>query len=224
MTSLVRVPTKRPKLYLSGDEEADKLLADDPFALLVGMVLDQQVPLEKAFSGPFLLRQRMGTELDAAKIAAIAPDKFAAYFIDRPALHRFPASMAARVQELSRMLVQNYGGHAAAVWTTAETGEELLRRVKALPGFGEQKARIFVALLGKQLGVRPPGWEKAAGPFGRPGSLASVADIDSPDTLIAVREHKRAVKNAAKAHGANTGASKTGVAKSRPSKAGAGKE
>jgi len=217
-SSLAAMVTNKPLLYLSGDPEADRLLSQDPLALLVGMVLDQQVPLEKAFSAPFLLRQRMGTELDATKIAAMAPDKFAAFFIERPALHRFPASMAARVQDLCRLLVDDYGGDAAAVWTTAETGDELLKRVKALPGFGEHKARIFVALLGKQFGVRPPGWEKAAGPFGQPGSLASVADIDSPDALIAVREHKRAVKNAAKA-----GSAKTAAAKSGPAKAGSAK-
>jgi len=126
----------------------------------------------------------------------MAPDDLAALFIERPALHRFPGSMAARVHELCRLLVDEYGGDAAAVWTTAKTGEELFNNVRALPGFGEQKARIFVALLGKQLGVRPKGWEKAAGKFGEPGSLMSVADIDSPDALLAVREHKRAMKAA----------------------------
>jgi uncharacterized HhH-GPD family protein len=124
----------------------------------------------------------------------MAPDELAALFLERPALHRFPGSMAARVQDLCRMLVDEYGGDAAAVWTTATSGDELFKRVRALPGFGEHKARIFVALLAKQLGVRPKGWEKAAGPFGLPGSLASVADIDSPAALLAVREHKRALK------------------------------
>ena len=124
-------------------------------------------------------------------------DKLTALFVERPALHRFPGSMAARVQDLCRLLVEEYGGDAAAVWTTAATGEELFKRVKALPGFGEHKARIFVALLAKQLGVRPKGWEAVAGPFGKAGSLASVADIDSPSALLAVREHKRAVKAAA---------------------------
>jgi uncharacterized HhH-GPD family protein len=162
------------------------------------MVLDQQVPLEKAFSGPWVLRQRLGKDLDAAEIAAMNPDELTALFVERPALHRFPGSMAARVQELCRLLVQEYGGNAAAVWTGAATGAELFKRVKALPGFGEQKARIFVALLAKQLGVRPKGWESAAGAFGEAGSLASVADIDSPAALIAVREHKRAMKAASK--------------------------
>jgi len=183
-------------LPLTGDPRANKYLVEDPLALLIGMVLDQQVPLEKAFAGPWVLRERLGAELDAETIAAMAPDKLAALFVERPALHRFPGSMASRVQELARVLVDQYGGDAAAVWSTAKTGEELLQRVKALPGFGEQKARIFVALLGKQLGVRPKGWEDAAGKFGEPGSLISVADIDSPDALQAVREHKRAMKAA----------------------------
>ncbi len=183
-------------LPFTGDPQADKYLVDDPLALLIGMVLDQQVPLEKAFAGPWVLRQRLGRELDAAEIAAMDPDKLTALFVERPALHRFPAAMAARVQELCRLIVHEYGGDAASLWTTARTGDELLKRVKALPGFGEHKARIFVALLGKQLGIRPKGWEAAAGRFGEPGSLASVADIDSPAALQAVREHKRALKAA----------------------------
>jgi uncharacterized HhH-GPD family protein len=189
-----RVQKTAKSLPFTGDLKADKLLVDDPLALLIGMVLDQQVPLEKAFSGPWLLRERLGTELDAARIASMPSDELASLFIQRPALHRFPGSMAARVQDLCRLLVGEYGGNAAELWTTAGSGEELFRRVKALPGFGEHKARIFVALLGKQLGVRPTGWEKAAGVFGQAGSLASVADIDSPGALIAVREHKRAMK------------------------------
>jgi len=196
MARAARTPKSLP---FTGDPKADEYLVSDPLALLIGMVLDQQVPLEKAFSGPWLLRERLGTELDAARIAAMPPAEFAALFIEKPALHRFPGSMAARVQDLCRLLVQDYGGSASAVWTNAATGDELLRRVKALPGFGDRKARVFVALLGKQLGVRPKGWEQVAGPFGQPGSLASVADIDSPGALLAVREHKRAMKTAAKA-------------------------
>jgi uncharacterized HhH-GPD family protein len=191
-----RAPKTAKTLPFTGDAEADKYLVDDPLALLIGLVLDQQVPLEKAFAGPWILRQRLGSELDAAAIAAMDPDQLAALFVERPALHRFPGSMAARVQELCRILAEQYGGNAATVWTTAPTGEELFKRIKALPGFGEHKARIFVALLAKQLGVRPEGWEKAAGAFGERGSLASVADIDSPAALIAVREHKRATKAA----------------------------
>ena len=193
-----RAPKTAKSLPFTGDPDADRYLVDDPLALLIGMVLDQQVPLEKAFSGPWILRQRLGMALDAAEIAAMNPDELTALFVERPALHRFPGSMAARVQELCRLLVQDYGGNAAAVWTGAATGAELFKRVKALPGFGEQKARIFVALLAKQLGIRPKGWEDAAGAFGETGSLASVADIDSPAALIAVREHKRTMKAAAK--------------------------
>ena len=192
MARAARTPRSLP---FTGDPRADKYLVDDPLALLIGMVLDQQVPLEKAFAGPWVLRQRLGTELDAAKIAAMAPDELAALFVERPALHRFPGSMAARVQDLCHLLVQEYGGDAAAVWTTAVTGDELFKRVRALPGFGERKARIFVALLGKRLGIRPEGWEKAAGPFGQAGSLASAADVDGPGALLAMREHRRAVKS-----------------------------
>jgi uncharacterized HhH-GPD family protein len=189
-----RAAKRAKSLPFTADQAANEYLVEDPLALLIGMVLDQQVPLEKAFAGPWVLRQRLGAELEAARIAAMAPDELAALFLERPALHRFPGSMAARVQDLCRMLVDEYGGDAAAVWTTATSGDELFKRVRALPGFGEHKARIFVALLAKQLGVRPKGWEKAAGPFGLPGSLASVADIDSPAALLAVREHKRALK------------------------------
>jgi uncharacterized HhH-GPD family protein len=196
--SMARDVNTLKSLPFTGDPKADKYLAEDPLALLIGMVLDQQVPLEKAFAGPWVLRQRLGAKLDAARIASMDPDELTALFVEKPALHRYPAAMAARVQDLCRLLVDKYGGRAASVWTTAATGDELFKRVKALPGFGEHKARIFVALLGKQLGVRPPGWEKAAEPFGRPGALASVADIDSPGALLAVREHKRAMKAAAK--------------------------
>ena len=149
MPRAVKTPESLP---FTGDPRADKYLVDDPLALLIGMVLDQQVPLEKAFAGPWVLRQRLGTKLDAAKIAAMPSDELTALFVERPALHRFPGSMAARVQDLCRLLVDDYGGNAAAIWTTAATGDELFKRVKALPGFGEHKARIFVALLGKRLG------------------------------------------------------------------------
>jgi uncharacterized HhH-GPD family protein len=159
-----RAANTAKSLPFTGDPRADKYLVEDPLALLIGMVLDQQVPVEKAFAGPWVLRQRLGTKLDAANIAAMSSDELTALFVERPALHRFPGSMAARVQDLCRLLVQDYGGDAAAVWTTAATGDELFKRVKALPGFGEHKARIFVALLAKQLGVRPKGWETAAGP------------------------------------------------------------
>jgi len=188
-----------PALTLSGDEAADRLLSEDPLALLIGMVLDQQVPLEWAFSAPLKLKERLGGRLDAAAIAEMDPDALAAAFAERPALHRFPGSNAKRVQELCRLLVDRYGGEAAAVWTSAATGADLLSRVKALPGFGDQKARIFVALLGKQLEVRPPGWDAAAGDFGRPGTYMSVADITDSASLGKVRSYKQAKKAEAKA-------------------------
>jgi uncharacterized HhH-GPD family protein len=195
-------------LYLSGDEAADELLSTDPLALLVGMVLDQQVPLERAFRSPFDLKERLGGTMDAATLAAMDPDRLAEVFSARPALHRFPKSMARRVQEVCTLIVGEYDGDPAAVWTTAADGKQLLANVKALPGFGEQKARIFVALLGKQLGVRPPGWERAASPYGEAKSFRSVADIDSPEALAKVRQYKQRMKAKAKASAAK--ASKAG--------------
>ena len=186
-------------LALSGDPDADQLLSEDPLALLIGMVLDQQVPLEWAFAAPRRLRERLGGRLDAGEIAAMGPDAVAAVFSERPALHRFPAANAKRVQELCRIVVEEHGGKADRLWKTAKTGDDLLRRVKALPGFGEQKARIFVALLGKQLGVQPPGWQEAAGDFGATGSYLSVADVTGPESLARVREYKQAKKAQAKA-------------------------
>jgi uncharacterized HhH-GPD family protein len=194
-------------LYLSGDVAADELLSTDPLALVVGMVLDQQVPLEKAFRSPFELKERLGGNLDAAEVASMDPGALADVFSARPALHRFPKSMAGRVQDVCALIVASYGGDAAAVWTSAAGGKELLANVKALPGFGEQKARIFVALLGKQLGVRPTGWERAAAPFGKSGTYLSVADIDSPEALAKVRQYKQKRKAEAKA--------KAGVSPSR---------
>ena len=186
-------------LHLSQDPEADRLLSDDPLALLIGMVLDQQIPLEWAFSGPLRLKQRLGGTLDAAEIADTDPEALVKVFAERPALHRFPGSNAKRVQDLCRAIVDDYGGKAANVWTKAADGDELFRRVKALPGFGDQKAHIFVALLGKQLGVRPPGWEKAAGVYGKPGTTMSAADITDPSSLARVRAWKAEKKAAAKA-------------------------
>lgn len=186
------------KLPLSGDEAADRLLEKDALALLIGMVLDQQIPLEKAFKGPLELKERMGGTLDVEAIASADPDQLATIFATPPALHRFPGSMAKRVQELCHVLVDDYGGKAERVWKDAADGADLLRRVKALPGFGDQKARIFVALLGKRLGVAPPGWEEAAGGYGQPGSFKSVADIDGPDALARVRAYKKEMKAAKK--------------------------
>ncbi|HEV2891794.1 MAG TPA: HhH-GPD-type base excision DNA repair protein [Frankiaceae bacterium] len=188
-------------LRLSQDANADALLTRDPLALLVGMVLDQQIPLEKAFSSPYVLTQRLGHDLDAREIADLDPERLAELFATPPALHRFPGSMAGRVQELCRTLVEDHDGDAAKVWTGVKTGDELLRRVKALPGFGDQKAKIFVALLGKQLGVRPRGWREAAGVYGEDGCRRSVADITGTDSLREVREYKKQMKAAAKAAG-----------------------
>lgn len=188
-----------PKLALSQDAGADALLSKDPLALLIGMVLDQQIPLEWAFRGPLTVKERLGGRLDAGEIAAMDPDELTRAFAGPPAVHRFPAANARRVQELCRIVVEQYGGRAADVWKKAADGADLLKRVKALPGFGDQKARIFVALLGKQLGVRPPGWEDAAGPYAQPGSFMSVADIVDRDSLLRVRRYKAEKKAAARA-------------------------
>lgn len=187
-----------PKLALSGNPEADRLLSNDPLALLIGMVLDQQIPLERAFSSPLDLKTRLGGRLDAVQIAAMDPEDLAAKFAERPALHRFPASNAKRVQDLCRIVVDEYGGQASDIWTKAASGDDLYKRIKALPGFGEQKARIFIGLLGKQLDVTTPGWEAAAGKFGQPGTYLSVADIVDPDSLGRVRAYKQQMKAAAK--------------------------
>ncbi|MBV8463445.1 MAG: Fe-S cluster assembly protein HesB [Acidimicrobiales bacterium] len=188
-----------PTLHLSQDPRADQLLAESPLALLIGMVLDQQVPLERAFSAPSDLKDRLGGTLDASSLAAMDPERLVDLFRERPALHRFPGSMAKRTQELCRVLVEEYGGDAAAVWSGVADGAELLARVRALPGFGEQKAKIFVALLGKQFGVRPEGWRTVSAPFGEEGSFRSVADIDSPAALATVRQAKKEAKAAAAA-------------------------
>ncbi len=185
-------------LSITGDAAADALLDESPFALLTGMLLDQQIPMETAFSGPAKLRDRLG-ELDPRGIAGMDPEKLAAVMKQPPAVHRFPGSMAGRVQALAAAIVADWGGDTAAIWTQGDPdGAEVLRRLKALPGFGEQKAKIFLALLGKQKGLQAAGWEKAAGDYGAVG-YRSVADIVDADSLAKVREHKRAVKAAAKA-------------------------
>lgn len=190
--------TGMPTLRLSQDPDADALLSKDPLALLLGMALDQQIPMEKAFSGPHVLLDRMG-RLDAATVASYEPEAFAALVGRTPAVHRFPGSMAKRLQDLCEALVDDYDGRAERVWEGAADGKELLRRLEALPGFGKQKAQIFLALLGKQLGVRPKGWREAAGAYGEDGALKSVADVTSPETLQQVRAYKQSVKAAAKA-------------------------
>jgi uncharacterized HhH-GPD family protein len=182
-----------PSLPITGDPEADDLLVQDPLALLIGMLLDQQVPMEWAFGAPHRLRERLGGQLDAATIASTDPERLAELFKGPPALHRFPGSMAKRTQALCQLLVDDYGGDAAAVWTGAATGAELLRRLKALPGFGVEKAKIFTALLAKRFGVTPEGWREATTPFSD-DQPRSVADISSPETLQQVRAWKKMMK------------------------------
>ncbi|MGW1027767.1 HhH-GPD-type base excision DNA repair protein [Streptomyces sp. NPDC002577] len=187
-------------LHLAQQPEADELLGRSPLAALVGMLLDQQVPMEWAFAGPYTIAQRMGADdLDAHEIAAQDPEAFAALLSAKPAVHRYPGSMAKRIQQLCQYLVEHYDGDASAVWEGVDSGKELLGRLGDLPGFGKQKAQIFLALLGKQLGVHPEGWREAAGPYGEAGSYRSVADITGPDSLTKVRAHKQEMKAAAKA-------------------------
>jgi len=186
-------------LSLPVEAEANELLTRNPLALLIGMLLDQQVPLEKAFSSPYELVQRLGHEPTATELAAFDPEALAAVYSQRPALHRFPRAMAARTQDLARLIVERYDGDAAAVWTGARSGKELVARLAELPGFGGAKAQIFAAMLGKQLGVQPDGWREAAGRFGEDGSHYSVADIVDDASLAAVRAYKKELKAAAKA-------------------------
>jgi uncharacterized HhH-GPD family protein len=199
MTEQREVPPSRPALVpVTGNPDADRLLSEDPLALMIGMLLDQQVPMEWAFAGPLTLRERMGGQLDAARIATTDPAEFAAIFKGPPALHRFPGSMGKRTQALCQHLVDNYGGDAAAVWSGVEDGRELVRRVRALPGFGGEKSKIFSAMLAKRFGVRPPGWEEATAPFSD-DQPRSVADIDSAESLQRVRGWKRMMKAEKKA-------------------------
>ena len=187
-----------PTLNLVGDADADALLAADPLALLIGMLLDQQVPMETAFAGPKRLADRLGG-LDVYRIADADPDEFAAICARPPAVHRFPGSMAKRIQALCAEVTDRYDGDAATLWTSGDPdGKEVLKRLKALPGYGDQKARIFLALLGKQIGVRPEGWREAAGEYGEDGSRRSIADVVDAQTLQEVREFKKASKAAAK--------------------------
>jgi uncharacterized HhH-GPD family protein len=191
----------RTALHITGDDKADALLSRDPLALLIGMVLDQQVPIEKAFSSPADLLQRLGGKgpLDAATIAAMDPEELGDIFRERPALHRYPGSMAGRVQAVCRVVADEYANSADTIWKGVQSGEELMDRLRTLPGFGEQKAKIFAALLGKQLGVCPEGWRKVTTPYGKEGSSLSVADITDPESLLKVRATKKAMKAKAKA-------------------------
>ena len=187
------------RLQLTSDPAADALLSDEPFALLTGMLLDQQIPMELAFAGPRKIADRLGT-IDPRRIAECDPGEFARLCAETPAVHRFPGSMAKRIQDLAAEVVERYGGDAAALWTGGEPdGAEVLRRLKALPGFGEQKARIFLALLGKQYGVTPTGWRAAAGDYGKTGTHMSVADVVDKGSLDQVRAYKKKMKAAAKA-------------------------
>ncbi len=184
-------------IHITGDDVADQVLSDDPFALLVGMMLDQQYPMEHAFRGPAKLLDRFGS-LEPSRIASADPEEFAALCATTPAIHRFPGSMAARLQALAALVEERYDGDAARLWSQASTGKELLARVMELPGFGKQKAQIFVALLAKQLEVRPDGWEAAVGDYAQPGHR-SVADVVDPESLQKVRDFKKQKKAAAKA-------------------------
>ncbi|SNS85114.1 HhH-GPD-type base excision DNA repair protein [Actinacidiphila glaucinigra] len=186
-------------LHLAQQPEADALLSRSPLAALVGMLLDQQIPMEWAFSGPWTIAQRMGRDdLDAGEIAAFDPEAFSELLSQKPAVHRYPGSMAKRVQQLCQYLVEHYDGDAGAVWRDVSDGRELLARLNELPGFGKQKAQIFLALLGKQLGVTPEGWREAAGAYGERDSHRSVADITGPESLDKVRAFKQEQKRAAK--------------------------
>ncbi len=185
-------------LHITDDADADTLLTENPLALLIGMLLDQQIAMETAFTGPLKIEQRTGA-MDAGALAAIDPEDFEASFRQSPAVHRYPGSMATRVQALCRALVDDWGGDAAELWTRDDPdGATVLKRLKALPGFGDQKAKIFLALLGKQCGFDGAGWREASAPYGEAGSFRSVADIVSPDSLAKVRAFKQAAKAAAK--------------------------
>jgi uncharacterized HhH-GPD family protein len=187
-------------MYLASTAEANRFLESDSFALLTGMLLDQQIPVEKAFTSPHVLAGRMGVQqLGAAQIASYDAAQFEALFRQAPALHRFPAAMAKRVQELGRAVLERYDGDAASIWNTAPSGQQLVERICGLPGFGDQKARIFTALLGKQFSIRPAGWREATGAYGESGAHRSVADVTDAASLQKVRAFKKEQKAAARA-------------------------
>ncbi len=187
------------KLTISQNPEADALLSSSPLALLIGLVLDQQITLEKAFTAPLLLMQRIGEPLDAKKIASMDPQLLEEAFSEKPALHRFPTAMAQRVQDICEVVARDYGNDASRIWTDARDGKELFTRIQNLPGFGDMKAKIFVALLGKQLAIEVPHWREVSAPFGEPGSFRSIADIRDGESLTKVREFKAAMKAEGKA-------------------------
>jgi uncharacterized HhH-GPD family protein len=187
-----RAMDKPDRLHFTEDDQANRLLADDGLALLIGMLLDQQFPMERAFYGPQLLKERMGGDLSAEAIASWDPDEFASFFQGPPAVHRYWGAMAKRTQALTQVIIDDYDGRAEDLWETADTGAELLKRLKALPGFGDAKARIFVGLLGKRLGVRPEGWEEKAADW------PSIADVANFDDVAVLREKKRAMKESKK--------------------------
>ncbi|MBO1751603.1 Fe-S cluster assembly protein HesB [Actinotalea sp. BY-33] len=185
-------------LWMTGDPEADRLLDENPFALLVGMLLDQQVPMETAFAGPQKIAERLGG-FDVERIARADPEEFAALCATPPAVHRYPGSMAGRIQAVATAVLEEYAGDVTRLWSEGEPdGREVLRRLKALPGFGEQKARIFLALLGKQREVQPTGWAEAAGAYGEEGARRSIADVTDEQSLLEVRATKKAAKAAAR--------------------------
>jgi uncharacterized HhH-GPD family protein len=193
------MPVGKPEdLSFTEDAEANRLLADDPLALMIGMLLDQQVPMEWAFHSPYRLRERLGRDLDAADIARINPGEFEALFKQTPALHRFPGSMAKRVQAMCAQIAERFDNDPASIWNGAEDAKSLAKRLGSLPGWGKQKVCIFIALLGKQLSVTPDGWRDVAGTYGEDGSHRSIADVTGPDSLQAVRDTKRAAKAASK--------------------------
>lgn len=183
-------------LHLTGDAHADQVLTDDPFALLLGMLLDQQFPMERAFAGPAKVLDRFGT-LEPARIAAAEPEQFASLCAEPPAVHRFPGSMAERIQAVAGIVTEEYDGHAEWIWQHAADAADLLARLTALPGFGRQKAQIFVALLAKQFDVRPQGWEQVVGDYGQDG-FRSIADVTGPESLAKVRAFKAEKKAAAR--------------------------
>lgn len=198
------------RLQLTSDPAADALLSDEPFALLTGMLLDQQIPMEMAFAGPCKIADRLGA-IDPHRIADCDPQEFARLCAETPAVHRFPGSMAKRIQDLARTIVDDYDGDTAGLWTRGDPdGAEVLRRLKALPGFGEQKAGIFLALLGKQYGVTPSGWRAAAGDYGKAGTHMSIADVVDKGSLEQVRAYKKKMKAQQKAGQQKAGQEKAG--------------